>query len=137
MSFGASAPHRLVQLSCSASDGGGSGGQPGAGQRPGLEQVTEQWRTRCISNLDYLLHLNRAVGRRPGDRTFSPQLPWVLDMTCAPEDIANTTGVGLSHLGTEVSPPFGTSFCACICLRARGDAERADHRKRGAAGVGL
>lgn len=58
----------------------------------GLNQVTEYWRTGRMSNLVYLLHLNRVVGRRPGDRTFSPQLPWVLDMTSPPEAAAADPG---------------------------------------------
>lgn len=77
-------PNRLVQLSA-----GGGGRCPDKG----LDQATEEWRTGQISNLVYLLLLNRLVGRRLGDRTFAPQLPWVLDMTEPPEDAADTVEV--------------------------------------------
>ena len=79
---------RLVQLSNGSS--GSSTQQQGAAQGAGLNQVTEDWQTGRMCNLEYLLHMNWVVGRRPGDRTFSPQLPWVLDMTSPPEDAADS-----------------------------------------------
>ena len=41
-----------------------------------LEGLTAAWCSKQLSNLDYLLHLNRLAGRRPEDRTFHPFLPW-------------------------------------------------------------
>ena len=41
-----------------------------------LEAVTLAWCCKRLSNLDYLLHLNRLAGRRYGDPTFHPFLPW-------------------------------------------------------------
>lgn len=45
-------------------------------QRQDLAGLTAAWCSKQLSNLDYLLHLNRLAGRRPGDRTFHPYLPW-------------------------------------------------------------
>ncbi|KAL0031838.1 hypothetical protein WJX79_010539 [Trebouxia sp. C0005] len=60
-----------------------------------LEGLTAAWCSKQLSNLDYLLHLNRLAGRRPGDRTFHPFLPWVLDMTQPPEaGLQEGCGVG-------------------------------------------
>lgn len=41
-----------------------------------MEGLTAAWCSKQLSNLEYLLHLNRLAGRRPGDRTFHPFLPW-------------------------------------------------------------
>ena len=41
-----------------------------------LQALTVAWCSKRLSNLDYLLHLNRLAGRRYGDRTFHPFLPW-------------------------------------------------------------
>ncbi|KAL0056421.1 hypothetical protein WJX82_011195 [Trebouxia sp. C0006] len=60
-----------------------------------LEGLTAAWCSKQLSNLDYLLHLNRLAGRRPEDRTFHPFLPWVLDMTQPPEaGLQEGVGVG-------------------------------------------
>jgi hypothetical protein len=50
-------------------------------KRHGLPALTLMWQARAVSNLDYLLALNLLVGRRPGDPSFHPFLPWVLDLT--------------------------------------------------------
>ena len=59
---------------------------PPAEQSPCLADATRQWCNRNLSNLDYLLLLNRVAGRRLGNPAFHPIVPWVLDMTAAPED---------------------------------------------------
>ena len=50
-----------------------------------LPALTQQWRHGELSNLEYLLHLNRLAGRRTGNHAAHPVLPWVLDMTQPPE----------------------------------------------------
>ena len=50
-------------------------GKDGA-QQDDLQALTAAWCSKRMSNLDYLLHLNRLAGRRLGDRTFHPFLPW-------------------------------------------------------------
>ena len=69
---------RLVQLV-------NFGRQPCADDEPSLEVLTEMWRRGRLSNLDYLLALNALAGRVPGDRGFTPMLPWVLEFTRPPE----------------------------------------------------
>ncbi|DBB03865.1 TPA: Spectrin beta chain, non-erythrocytic 5 [Trebouxia sp. C0004] len=59
-----------------------------------VEALTAAWCSKQLSNLDYLLHLNRLAGRSSGDRTFHPFLPWVLDMTQPPEAGLQEGGVG-------------------------------------------
>ncbi|KAK3269156.1 hypothetical protein CYMTET_22381, partial [Cymbomonas tetramitiformis] len=54
-----------------------------------LEALVSSWRWGQISNLEYLLALNRMAGRLDGNRAFCTVLPWVLDMTQAPEDTMN------------------------------------------------
>lgn len=41
--------------------------------------VVEGWVEGTVSNLDYILYLNRLSGRRPGDPNFHPVVPWVTD----------------------------------------------------------
>ncbi|XP_052207583.1 protein GFS12 [Diospyros lotus] len=43
------------------------------------------WRGE-LSNFEYLLVLNRLAGRRWGDHTFHPVLPWVVDFTVKPDE---------------------------------------------------
>ena len=47
-----------------------------AEEEGGLVGWIAAWCSGGISNLDYLLHLNRLAGRRMVDRTFHPYLPW-------------------------------------------------------------
>jgi hypothetical protein len=58
-----------------------------------LAELTERWRTWQLSNLDYLLQLNRLAGRHAGDRAFAPLLPWVLDLSIPPEPDMDTLTV--------------------------------------------
>ena len=67
-----------------------SGGQPLMGPQMGvppvpLPELTQQWRHGKLSNMEYLLHLNRLAGRRAGSQALHPLLPWVLDMSAPPE----------------------------------------------------
>eukprot|EP00873_Tetraselmis_striata_P013321 jgi/Tetstr1/433585/TSEL_022852.t1 len=47
---------------------------------------TAAWRARALSNLDYLLALNRLAGRTMGNDACHPIVPWVIDMSTAPEE---------------------------------------------------
>ncbi|GJP51289.1 hypothetical protein CLOM_g10456, partial [Closterium sp. NIES-68] len=47
-------------------------------------ELLGKWMAWEISNLDYLLELNRIAGRRSGDRDFHAVIPWVIDFTVAP-----------------------------------------------------
>ena len=38
-----------------------------------------------MDNFDYLMQLNLLAGRRHGNASFHPILPWVIDMSVAPE----------------------------------------------------
>lgn len=40
-----------------------------------------------VSNFDYLVALNLLGGRRPGDPTFHPFLPWVMDFSALPREL--------------------------------------------------
>jgi hypothetical protein len=40
--------------------------------------VTDAWRKREISNMEYLMHLNLLAGRSYNDLTQYPVIPWVL-----------------------------------------------------------
>jgi hypothetical protein len=50
-----------------------------------LQQLTELWRLRSISNLEYLMWLNAAAGRVWGDRRRHPLVPWVIDFSVRPD----------------------------------------------------
>lgn len=55
---------------------------------PGTDApLTTQWKSRLISNLDYLLAINRAAGRISGNYTHAPILPWVTDFTSEIKDV--------------------------------------------------
>ena len=41
--------------------------------------VTQAWIDGSVSNLDYILYLNRLAGRKFGDPNFHPVVPWVTD----------------------------------------------------------
>nr|KYP74978.1 putative inactive serine/threonine-protein kinase lvsG [Cajanus cajan] len=45
-----------------------------------------QWWKGELSNFEYLLILNRLAGRRWGDHTFHPVMPWVIDFSSKPDD---------------------------------------------------
>jgi serine/threonine protein kinase len=44
-----------------------------------LEHLTVRWCNRQVSNFEYLMALNEAAGRKMGDSTYHPVLPWVSD----------------------------------------------------------
>lgn len=50
------------------------------------QSLSEQWRQGLISNFDYLMAINAAAGRRMGDPTFHPIIPWVTDFSSQDED---------------------------------------------------
>lgn len=43
-----------------------------------LNELTQKWQNREISNLAYLMHLNTLAGRSYNDLTQYPIFPWVL-----------------------------------------------------------
>ncbi|XP_061376167.1 protein GFS12-like, partial [Gastrolobium bilobum] len=45
-----------------------------------------QWWRGELSNFEYLLILNRLAGRRWGDHTFHPVMPWVINFSSKPDD---------------------------------------------------
>ncbi|XP_061461415.1 WD repeat-containing protein 81 isoform X2 [Rhineura floridana] len=59
------------------------GGATVAGSEPqkGLGELVLDWVNGCLSNFEYLMHLNRLAGRRVGDPNYHPVLPWVVDFT--------------------------------------------------------
>lgn len=78
---------------------GREGGQPSPSPSPWpcrtpggpcLEELTGAWRAWRLSTYDYLLHLNRLAGRRWGDPSFHPIMPWILDMSQPPEPAMHT-----------------------------------------------
>ncbi|XP_054822309.1 protein GFS12 isoform X2 [Prosopis cineraria] len=46
---------------------------------------TKWWRGE-LSNFEYLLVLNKLAGRRWGDHTFHPVMPWVIDFSTKPDE---------------------------------------------------
>ncbi|KAK8573029.1 hypothetical protein V6N12_029068 [Hibiscus sabdariffa] len=48
-------------------------------------QFSRWWRGE-LSNFEYLLFLNKLVGRRWGDHTFHPVMPWVIDFSTKPSE---------------------------------------------------
>ncbi|GLT60243.1 hypothetical protein SLA2020_330160 [Shorea laevis] len=48
-------------------------------------QFYRWWRGE-LSNFEYLLFLNRLAGRRWGDHTFHPVMPWVIDFSTKPDE---------------------------------------------------
>ncbi len=55
-----------------------------------------------MSNFDYLMQLNLLAGRRRGNPCFHPILPWVIDMSVAP----------------EASMDSAAQVSACLCCRS-------------------
>ncbi|GLI65871.1 hypothetical protein VaNZ11_009507, partial [Volvox africanus] len=52
---------------------------------PTLPALTRAWQHHALSTLDYLMLINIMAGRRLGDRTFHPFVPWVTDFTMPPQ----------------------------------------------------
>ncbi|KAJ6790923.1 protein GFS12 isoform X2 [Iris pallida] len=50
----------------------------------------KQWWMGELSNYEYLLVLNRLAGRRWGDHTFHPVMPWVIDFSVKPDENSDT-----------------------------------------------
>ena len=57
-----------------------------------LEDAVQRWVRWDMSNLEYLLLLNRLAGRRAGDRHFPAVVPWVMDFTQEPEGLEWSRG---------------------------------------------
>ncbi|XVF28131.1 hypothetical protein REPUB_Repub15cG0002500 [Reevesia pubescens] len=52
-------------------------------------QFNRWWRGE-LSNFEYLLFLNKLAGRRWGDHTFHPVMPWVIDFSTKPSEDSNS-----------------------------------------------
>lgn len=48
------------------------------GQKTKLEDMTQAWLRRRVSNFDYLMYLNTVAGRTYNDLTSYPVFPWIL-----------------------------------------------------------
>ncbi|GFR53107.1 hypothetical protein Agub_g15816, partial [Astrephomene gubernaculifera] len=88
---------------------------------PTLPALTLAWQQHQLSSLDYLLLLNLMAGRRLGDRTLHPFVPWVTDFTVPPAVM-----LGL------VPPPLppSASASAGAGVRAGGAANRSTEQLR-------
>lgn len=49
------------------------------------QTIFDKWWKGEVSNFEYLLFLNKLAGRRWGDHTFHPVMPWVIDFSQKPE----------------------------------------------------
>ncbi|CAN7140768.1 unnamed protein product [Brassica rapa subsp. narinosa] len=49
------------------------------------QTIFDKWWKGEASNFEYLLFLNKLAGRRWGDHTFHPVMPWVIDFSKKPE----------------------------------------------------
>ncbi|KAJ0243800.1 Protein GFS12 [Hirschfeldia incana] len=49
------------------------------------QTIFDKWWKGEVSNFEYLLFLNKLAGRRWGDHTFHPVMPWVIDFSKKPE----------------------------------------------------
>uniref|UniRef100_A0A1J3JH88 Putative inactive serine/threonine-protein kinase lvsG n=1 Tax=Noccaea caerulescens TaxID=107243 RepID=A0A1J3JH88_NOCCA len=50
------------------------------------QTIFDKWWRGEVSNFEYLLFLNKLAGRRWGDHTFHPVMPWVIDFSKKPEN---------------------------------------------------
>ena len=75
------------------------GPPPAADAFPDLAALVRAWRDGALSNFDYLLELNRVVGRNSGDPKFYPMMPWVVDMTVRPDPADPASEAGWRDLG--------------------------------------
>ncbi|KAK0573871.1 hypothetical protein LWI29_014892 [Acer saccharum] len=55
---------------------------------PSMDWHTQfhRWWRGELSNFEYLLFLNKLAGRRWGDHTFHPVMPWVIDFSSKPDE---------------------------------------------------
>lgn len=53
--------------------------------------IVERWVEGRVSNLDYILYLNKLSGRRPGDPNFHPVVPWVTDFASKQGNLRDLT----------------------------------------------
>ena len=67
-----------------------------------LSHVTNLWQKGCISNFEYLMHLNDAAGRSFQDLTQYPVFPWILcDYESESLDLSNP------NIYRDLSRPMG------------------------------
>eukprot|EP00004_Rigifila_ramosa_P012564 TRINITY_DN2727_c0_g1_i4.p1 TRINITY_DN2727_c0_g1~~TRINITY_DN2727_c0_g1_i4.p1 ORF type:complete len:3026 (-),score=664.90 TRINITY_DN2727_c0_g1_i4:5-7777(-) len=67
-----------------------------------IQQVSEQWRRRQISNFEYLMRLNTFAGRTYNDINQYPVFPWILvDYTSSTIDLTN------KEVYRDLSKPIG------------------------------
>ncbi|ESQ41855.1 hypothetical protein EUTSA_v10012423mg [Eutrema salsugineum] len=50
------------------------------------QTIFDKWWRGEVSNFEYLLFLNKLAGRRWGDHTFHPVMPWVIDFSKKPDN---------------------------------------------------
>jgi hypothetical protein len=86
----ASVSAALFELTCQPCDDSKNGVNPtfrperSVSACSSLSQLTEEWRLHRMTNLEYLLHLNRLAGRTGADLNCLPLMPWVIDFSCDP-----------------------------------------------------
>lgn len=49
--------------------------------RDSICDIVDGWTQGKVSNLDYILYLNKLAGRRVGDPNFHPVVPWITDFS--------------------------------------------------------
>jgi hypothetical protein len=67
-----------------------------------LNSLTKLWQKGCISNLEYLMHINAAAGRSFHDLTQYPVFPWVLA-----DYESESLNFNLSSTYRDLSKPMG------------------------------
>lgn len=67
-----------------------------------LNYTTKLWQKGCISNFEYLMHLNAAAGRSFNDLTQYPVFPWVLA-----DYESKSLNLNLSSTYRDLSKPMG------------------------------
>ncbi|KAG4129239.1 hypothetical protein ERO13_D09G066800v2 [Gossypium hirsutum] len=80
--------HIPSRVGCSVEDCSSQGLYADLKLSPPLDwnsQFNRWWRGE-LSNFEYLLFLNKLVGRRWGDHTFHPVMPWVIDFSTKPNE---------------------------------------------------
>ncbi|PPD80535.1 hypothetical protein GOBAR_DD22544 [Gossypium barbadense] len=80
--------HIPSRVACSVEDCSSQGLYADLKLSPPLDwnsQFNRWWRGE-LSNFEYLLFLNKLVGRRWGDHTFHPVMPWVIDFSTKPNE---------------------------------------------------
>ncbi|EFJ45702.1 hypothetical protein VOLCADRAFT_93838, partial [Volvox carteri f. nagariensis] len=66
---------------------------------PTLPALTRAWQHHALSTLDYLMLVNLLAGRRLGDRTFHPFVPWVTDFSVPPQEMLAAAAAAIGGSG--------------------------------------